>query len=144
VTNNTNKIDSEEVYGRILKILSTLSEGQMRKLLEALEKWLKPKFKEKRKYPRKQTLIWVECSGDRCDLYDFIKNTSISGLFIETIVPFFVGEELSMTFSLPDAEDPKKIHGKIVRVETRGIAVQLDELLCQELQSIHREEPKDG
>ena len=34
-----------------------------------------------------------------------------------------------MTFSLPDAEDPKKIHGKIVRVETRGIAVQLDELL---------------
>ena len=101
----------------------------MRKLLEALEKWRKPKFKEKRKYPRKQTLIWVECSGNRCALYDFIQNMSVSGLFIETQIPFYAGEELSMTFSLPDAEDPKKIHGKIVRVETRGIAVQLDELL---------------
>ena len=129
MTNNTNKISSEEVYNQILQIISILSEEQLRKLLEALEKWRKPKFKEKRKYPRKQTLIWIECSGNRCALNDFIQNISVSGLFIETIVPFFVGEELSMTFSLPDAEDPKKIHGKIVRVETRGIAVQLDELL---------------
>jgi len=129
MTNNTNKISSEEVYNRILQIISILSEEQLRKLLEALEKWRKPKFKEKRKYHRKQTLIWIECSGDRCALNDFIQNISVSGLFIETIVPFFVGEELSMTFSLPDAEDPKKIHGKIVRVEARGIAVQLDELL---------------
>ena len=129
MTNNTNKISSEEVYNQILQIISILSEEQLRKLLEALEKWRKPKFKEKRKYPRKQTLIWIECSCNRCALNDFIQNISVSGLFIETIVPFFVGEELSMTFSLPDAEDPKKIHGKIVRVETRGIAVQLDELL---------------
>jgi len=126
---NTNKVSSEELYNRILQIISTLSEVQLKKLLEALEKWRKPKFKEKRKYPRKQTLIWVECSGGRCNLYDFVQNMSVSGLFIETLVPFFVGEELSMSLSLPGEEDPKKIHGKIVRVETRGIGVQLDELL---------------
>ena len=129
MTNNTNKVSSEELYNRILQIISTLSEVQLKKLLEALEKWRKPKFKEKRKYPRKQTLIWIECSGNRCALNDFIQNISVSGLFIETIVPFFVGEELSMTFSLPDAEDPIKITGKIVRLDSRGIGVKFDELL---------------
>jgi len=34
-----------------------------------------------------------------------------------------------MTFSLPGADDPIKITGKIVRVNTRGIAVQFDEVL---------------
>ncbi len=34
-----------------------------------------------------------------------------------------------MTFSLSGADDPIKITGKIVRVNTRGIAVQFDEVL---------------
>jgi PilZ domain len=127
--NNDNKIGREEVYNKILAIILALSEAQMRNLLKSLEKWQQSKFDEKRKYHRKQTFIWTECSANTRFFTDFIQNLSVSGLFIETQLPFFVGEELSMTFSLPDAEDPKKIHGKIVRVETRGIAVQLDELL---------------
>ncbi len=127
--NNDNKSSIDEVQARIFQIISTMPEAQKRKLLTGLEKWQQANFEEKRKYHRKQTLIWVECSGDRRALYDFIQNISVSGLFIETLVPFNVGEELSMTFSLPGAEDPIKITGKIVRVITRGIAVQFDELL---------------
>ena len=34
-----------------------------------------------------------------------------------------------MTFSLTDAENPIKITGKIVRVDSNGIGVQFEELL---------------
>ena len=127
--NNDNKMGKEEVYNKILTILPTLSEAQLRKLLENLEKWQQSEFDEKRKYPRKKTFIWTECSADSRFFTDFIQNLSASGLFIETQLPFFVGEALSMTFSLPGADAPIKITGKIVRIDSNGIGVQFDSLL---------------
>ncbi len=129
MTNNDNKIGREEVYNKILAIILALSEAQMRNLLKSLEKWQQSKFDEKRKYHRKQTFIWTECSANTRFFTDFIQNLSVSGLFIETQLPFFVGEELSMTFSLPGADDPIKITGKIVRIDSNGIGVQFDEHL---------------
>ena len=129
MTNNDNLISKEEVYNKILTIIASLSESRMRKLLKSLEKWQQSKFDEKREHPRKQTFIWTECSADTRFFTDFIQNLSVSGLFIETQLPFFVGEKLSMTFSLPGADDPIKITGKIVRVDPNGIGVQFDELL---------------
>jgi hypothetical protein len=129
MTNNDNKIGREEVYNKILTIIPTLSFVQMRNLLKFLEKWQQSKFDEKRKYPRKKTFVWTECSADTRFFTDFIQNLSVSGLFIETQLPFFVGEKLSMTFSLPGADDPIKISGKIVRIDSNGIGVQFDEVL---------------
>lgn len=129
MTNNDDQISREEVYNKILTIIASLSESKMRKLLKSLEKWQLYKFGEKRKYPRKPTFIWSEFSASTRSFSDFIQNLSISGLFIETQLPFFVGEELSMTFSLPDADAPIKITGKIVRVDSKGVGVKFDELL---------------
>jgi len=129
MANNDNKFSSEEVYDRILVIISSLSEEQRRKLLSGLEKWQQFNFAEKRKYHRKKTFIRAECSLNRCTFTDFIQNLSASGLFIESRFPFFIGEELSLTFSLTDIEDPVKITGKIVRVDSKGIGVQFEELL---------------
>ncbi|MBW2239668.1 MAG: PilZ domain-containing protein [Deltaproteobacteria bacterium] len=129
MTNNDNKISIEEVYARILGIFSTLSENQMRNLLKSLEKWQKSKSVEKRKHHRQLTSIWAECSTNRYVYTDFIKNLSVGGLFIETRFPFFVGEELTSTFSLSDPENPIRITGKIVRVNSKGIGMQFDELL---------------
>ncbi|MGD9082511.1 MAG: PilZ domain-containing protein [Desulfobacterales bacterium] len=129
MTINDNKIGREELYNKILKIISNLSEVQMRNLLKSLEKWQRSKFDEKRKHPRKPTFIWTECLADTRSFTDFIQNLSVSGLFIETRLPFFIGEKLSMTFSLPDADDPIKITGKIVRIDSNGIGVKFDELL---------------
>jgi hypothetical protein len=129
MTNNDNQLTREEVYNKILTIIASLSESQMRNLLKSLVNWQQSKFDEKRKYPRKQTFVWTECSASKRFFTDFIQNLSVSGLFIETQLPFFVGEELSMTFSLPGADAPIKITGKIVRIDSNGIGVQFDELL---------------
>ena len=129
MTINNNQLTREEVYNKILTIIASLSESQMRNLLKSLVNWQQSKFDEKRKHPRKKTFVWTECSTDTRFCTDFIQNLSVSGLFIETQFPFFVGEKLSMTFSLPGADDPIKITGKIVRIDSNGIGVQFDEVL---------------
>jgi hypothetical protein len=122
-------MDVKEVQNRISEIISRMSEAQSRKLLKGLEKWQQSNLVENRKYHRKKAFIWAECSLHRFVFTDFIQNISASGLFIETQLPIFVGEELSLTFSLTDIEDRVKITGKIVRVDSKGIGVQFEELL---------------
>lgn len=122
-------MDIKEVQNRISEIISRMSEAQSRKFLKGLEKWQQFNLVENRKYQRKKTFILVDCSNDRIVFTDFIQNLSASGLFIETRLPLYVGEELSLTFSLTDIEDHVKITGKIVRVDSKGIGVQFEELL---------------
>ena len=129
MTNDDNKMDIKEVQSRISEIISRMSEAQSRKFLKGLEKWQQFNLVENRKYQRKKTFILVDCSNDRIVFTDFIQNLSASGLFIETRLPLYVGEELSLTFSLTDIEDHVKITGKIVRVDSKGIGVQFEELL---------------
>jgi len=88
-----------------------------------------PTYEERRKHPRKSTFIHVDCAGNKCAFTDFIQNLSAGGLYIDTQLPFFVGQELSMTFSVTNGEAPIKITGKIVRVDSRGIGVKFDALL---------------
>ncbi|MGD9106981.1 MAG: PilZ domain-containing protein [Desulfobacterales bacterium] len=129
MTNKNSKISITEVHDRISKIIPKLSEMQARNLLIILEKWHQSNFTEKRKYFRKSSLITAHFSAQNFTWTDTIQDLSVSGLFIETRIPFFVGDELSMTFSLTDAENPIKITGKIVRVDSNGIGVQFEELL---------------
>jgi hypothetical protein len=108
-----------------------MSEAESRALLAELQKRRQPKeeAEEKRKHSRRKTFIHVKCSGDRCAFTDFIQNISDSGLYIETQMPLFVNQELSMSFSPKGSEDSITIIGKIVRIDSKGIGVQLNELL---------------
>ncbi len=125
--------DSENMFGlsvinpRLSELISNLSDGEIQKLIEELEKRQESSFDEKRKHQRKPTLIYVDCSGKNYTFTDFIQNISIGGLFIETKIPLFVGQELSMAFTFPGTEAPIKITGKVVRSNPKGIAVQFDE-----------------
>ena len=128
---NDQKISLTEVRGRLFELIFDMSEEDSRALKEELQKRHQPghEQKERRKHPRKNTFIHVDCSGNKCAFTDFIQNISDSGLYIETQIPLFTDQELSMILSPPGAEDPIKIIGKIVRVDSRGIGVQFDALL---------------
>jgi hypothetical protein len=132
MADNDQKITLTEVRGRLFELIFEMSEEDSRALKEELQKKLQPghEQKERRKHPRKNTFIHVDCSGNKCAFTDFIQNISDSGLYIETRIPLFTHQELSMAFSPPGAEeDPIKIIGKIVRVDSKGIGVQFDDLL---------------
>ncbi|HAY38384.1 MAG TPA: hypothetical protein DCY53_03000 [Desulfobacteraceae bacterium] len=106
-----------------------MSYTEMRQLLKDLEKWQKSK-NEKRKYPRKSTLIDITYSSDQRRIFeDFVRNISAGGLFIETNLITELGQKLTMTFSHPDSGDPIKVSGNVIRVDSRGIGVKFNKLL---------------
>ncbi len=133
MADNDQKISLTEVRGRLFELIFEMTETESRALKQELEKKHQPEHgqTERRKHPRKKTFIHVDCSGNKCAFTDFIQNISDSGLYIETQMPLFTDQELSMTLSPPGAESPIKIVGKIVRVDSRGIGVKFDELLSR-------------
>jgi hypothetical protein len=127
--NNDNELGRNEVRAFIFEIIDGMSDTEMRQLLKDLEKWQKSKD-EKRKYPRKSTLIDISYSSDQRRIFeDFIQNISAGGLYIETSLVTELGQKLTMTFSHPDSGDPIKVLGKIVRVDSGGIGVKFNKLL---------------
>jgi hypothetical protein len=128
---NKKEISLAEVRGLLLELIVGMSEAESRALLAELQKRRQPKEEpeEKRKHPRRKTFIHVDCLGKKCAFTDFIQNISDSGLYIETQMPLFLNQELSMFFSPQQSEKPIKIIGKIVRIDSKGIGVQLHELI---------------
>jgi hypothetical protein len=121
-----------EVSVRLIKLVVNMAEIERNRLLNELEKGHQSKYAEKRKYPRKRVLIYVNCSSHKYVFADFIHNISRSGLYIETEpqLPLLIGQKLAKTFMLPDTGDLVKIRGNIVRIDSKGIGVHFDEPLA--------------
>jgi Tfp pilus assembly protein PilZ len=127
--NNVNELDRNEVRAFIFGIIDDMSDTEMRQLLEDLEKWQKSK-NEKRKYPRKTTLMDITYSSDKRRVFeDFVQNISAGGLYIETNLVSELGQQLNMTFSHPESGNPIKVSGMIVRVDSGGIGVRFNKLI---------------
>ena len=126
---NDNKLGRNEVRAFIFEIIDDMSETEMRQLLKDLEGWQKSK-NEKRKYPRRSTLMEITYSSDQRRIFeDFVRNISAGGLFIETNLVTELGQKLTMIFSHPGSGDPIKVLGKIIRVDSGGIGVKFNKLL---------------
>jgi Tfp pilus assembly protein PilZ len=126
---NDNELGRNEVRAFIFEIIDDMSETEMRQLLKDLEGWQKSK-NEKRKYPRRSTIVEITYSSDQRRVFeDFVQNISAGGLFIETNLVTELGQELTMTFSHPGSGDPIKVLGKIIRVDSGGIGVKFNKLL---------------
>jgi PilZ domain-containing protein len=127
--NNDIELGRNEVRAFIFEIIDDMSETEMRQLLKDLENWQKSK-NEKRKYPRRSTLIDITYSADQRRIFeDFVRNISADGLFIETNLLSELGQKLTMTFSHPGSGDPIKVLGKVIRVDSGGIGVKFNKLL---------------
>ena len=128
---NENELGRNEVRAFLFEIIDDMSYTEMRQLLKDLEKWQKSK-NEKRKYPRRPTLVDITYSSDQRRIFeDFVRNISADGLFIETNLITELGQKLTMTFSHPDSGDPIKVAGKVIRVDSGGIGVKFNTLLSE-------------
>ena len=129
MVNNINELDRNEVRAFIFGIIDDMSDTEIRQLLKDLEKWQKSKD-EKRKYPRRSTLMDITYSSDQRRIFeDFVQNVSAGGLYIETNFISELGQKITMTFSHPDSGDPIKVLGKVIRVDSGGIGVKFNKLL---------------
>jgi Tfp pilus assembly protein PilZ len=116
-----NKFEKFSVVAQLHELIKKMSKEEQQLLLGELEARL---FKKKRKHERKPFLTTLDYSTESGSYRDFVKDISIEGVFIETSIPFSVGEALSMTFLLPEHEKKIKIQGEIVRLDKQGIGVK--------------------
>lgn len=116
----------DNITTQVYKLILDIPENQQLIILTQLEEMLQ--IKGDRKYPRKSCLITVDYAvGDRA-FKNYIQDISTSGAFIETSEFLPVGEEVKLTFSFSDTQEPFKIAGKISRSTKEGIGVKFSSL----------------
>ncbi len=78
---------------------------------------------EKRFYPRKPCFFPVNYATSDRAYQEFIQDISNSGAFVETRHLLAVGQNLSITFSLPGSQGNIKIKGSVARIAPHGIGI---------------------
>ena len=116
-----NNLDEVSISSRLLNLIFDMSIEQKLKLLKLLDKW---ENKETRRYSRKPWLIAVNYAIKDRAFKDVIKDISNGGVFIETKMPFTVGQGITMKFKLPNSQKLIKAAGEIVRYNSHGIGVK--------------------
>ncbi|MBW2242445.1 MAG: PilZ domain-containing protein [Deltaproteobacteria bacterium] len=59
---------------------------------------------------------------------EFTRNINEGGVFIETEQPLGLEEQVQLQFQLPGDEEPVKLSGRVVRVESSGMGIEFGEL----------------
>jgi len=106
---------------RLAQVVEELPAEQKRKLLKQLNQ---NALIEKRKHPRSAFFEKAELSVIKKEKSDFTTNISRGGLFIETDLPFNIGERVELTLRLSGVGEPVRVFGKIARKEEDGIGIQ--------------------
>jgi Tfp pilus assembly protein PilZ len=82
-----------------------------------------PRPVEKRSYPRKPCFFPVNYATSDRAYQEFIQNISNSGAFVETRHLLSIGQNISITFSLPGSQRNIKMKGSVARVAPQGIGI---------------------
>ncbi len=109
------------VASRLLGMVLDLSTKKQLELLALMDQW---KHDGARRHSRRDWKVTVACRTEDQELRALIKDISDGGVFIETKTPFAVGQELNLTFPLPDNRKVVKVDGEIVWISTQGIGVK--------------------
>ena len=116
------ELNISAVTARIIEIVLAMPVDERRTLLKYLEE---KHIAGRRKFPRKTYFMEVNFATPDRASSGFIQNISSDGLFVETKEPHTVGQRLTLSFRLPNAEDHIRVNGEIVRVAPQGIGVKL-------------------
>ena len=113
--------EKSTITARMMELISNISEDQQRALLSQLEAYQNG---NRREHQRTPCLIAVDYANQDQVFKGFIQDISAGGLFIKPQTSFSVGEEITLTFSPPNCQEPIKIKGEIVRSNRLGIGVE--------------------
>ncbi len=114
-------MNESSVTARLLKVIKKMSENEQLTLLKELEERV---FKDRRKHEREPFFMVVDYSTEDRFYKDYIQDISAGGVFIQTRMPFRAGQDVSLSFPLPNYQKYIKIMGEVARVTTRGIGVK--------------------
>lgn len=124
---------------QLFKAVVDLSDVQQLNLLNQLEKMpfgeppartvsLDDEESSMRGHRRKRCLISVTYSTKEQSFKDYILDISTVGVFIETDRSFSVGQDMVMTFKLPNYQQPMKLDATVAWIGNKGIGVKFKNL----------------
>lgn len=114
-------LDEVNVSSRLINLIFDMPIAKKLKLLKLLDEW---EHNGSRKHARKPWVIPVNYAAEGQIFKDVTKNISSSGLFIQTKMPFMIGQKITMAFQLPKQRKHIKAVGEIVRTNAQGIGVK--------------------
>jgi Tfp pilus assembly protein PilZ len=120
-SNSTEKLNISAITARIIELVLTMPLDERRTLLKYLEE---KHIAGRRRQPRKTYFMEVDFATPRRVTSGYIQNISSNGLFVETRESFSVGQQITLSFKLPDSEEHIKIGGEIVRITSQGVGVR--------------------
>lgn len=77
-----------------------------------------------RRSSRKPCVILVDFSTEEISSQEVISDISINGAFIKTNHPLVMGQEIALSFSVPNFEKTFEVAGTVVRCNGEGIGVK--------------------
>lgn len=133
------KLLKDDIRRHLQKIIVDMTDTQQLKLLEKLEKIPADEMPVKtvsldeeetsmRGHLRKPCLIPVNYTIQEQTYESYILDISTVGVFIETNESFSVGDEMVLSFSVPDYQQTLKLSGIIVWIGHQGIGVKFKNL----------------
>jgi Tfp pilus assembly protein PilZ len=133
----------DDVTTQLCKLIVEMSEDQQIILLEQLESMpivevpertvsLEGNESSMRENPRKPCLINANYSVQNTAYKSYILDISIGGVFIETNEKFTIGQEIVLSFTLPNYQKPFKLSGTISWGSPRGFGVKFDKIPVQQ------------
>ena len=115
------ELNISALTARIIEIVLAMPLDERRTLLKYLEE---KHIAGRRKYLRKTYFMEVNFATPNRVSSGYIQNISSDGLFVETREPLSVGQQITLSFRLPNSEEHIKIGGEITRVSSDGIGVK--------------------
>jgi uncharacterized protein (TIGR02266 family) len=114
-------MNESSVTARLLKVIKKMSENEQLTLLKELGERV---FKDRRKHEREPFFMVVDYSTEDRFYKDYIQDISAGGVFIQTRMPFRAGQDVSLSFPLPDHQKYIAINGEVARFTPEGIGVK--------------------
>ena len=111
----------KELLGEIFAQIQGVSKHRKQSLLTLLEDW---QYYDRRKRLRKAHSIQVAYSTQDRTFKDFVRNISIDGAFVQTPMRVPVGEQISLSFPIPNNGGYFRLNGEMVWSSARGGGVK--------------------
>ena len=135
-------VELNKLVREIAAFAYNATEAQKKALLPLLKD---PKIREllkigrqtdRRAHPRRPCSVYMYYTVEDTVLTGVMKNISAGGVFIKTITPAHVGQEIKMTFWPGDQETPMEAIGEIVRTAEDGLGVKFRTPPSEELKNM--------
>ena len=122
----------KELIKGIVPLIDTAPLEQRLRLLRLLEELRRG---DRRQHPRKPCSMRVTYATQDLLGRDTIKDISVGGVHIDTMVPFPVGQKITLMLSPPDVEKEISIPGEVVWGPGQGIGVSFTQPPSKELRA---------